>query len=83
MSNKPQELFAVWQESSVLNQYQLDAAQTTICDRRYFVWYNSTYDDGTPNLEGQPEGAEVLFSDLTGSILNLGRCDENITKYWP
>ena len=83
MSNQPQELFAVWQKSSVLNQYQLDAAQATSCENRYFVWYNSTYDDGTPNLEGQPEGAEVLFTDPTGSVLNLGTCDENITKYWP
>jgi hypothetical protein len=83
MSNQPQQLFAVWQESSVLSQYQLDAAQTTICDRRYFVWYNSTYDDGTPNLEGQPEGAEVLFTDPTGGILDLGKCDENIATYWP
>jgi hypothetical protein len=83
MSNQPQQLFAVWQESSVLNQYQLDAAQATICDGRYFVWYNSTYDDGTPNLEGQPEGAEVLFSDPIGSILDLGKCDENIATYWP
>ena len=83
MSNQPQELFAVWQESSVLNQYQLDAAQATSCENRYFVWYTSTYDDGTPNLEGQPEGAEVLFTDATGSVFNLGTCDENITKYWP
>ena len=83
MSNQPQELFAVWQESSVLNQYQLDAAQATSCENRYFAWRNSTYDDGTPNLEGQPEGAEVLFTDATGSVFNLGACDENITKYWP
>ena len=83
MSNQPQELFAVWQESSVLNQYQLDAAQATSCENRYFVWYTSTYDDGTPNLEGQPEDAEVLFTDATGSVFNLGTCDENITKYWP
>ena len=83
MSNQPQELFAVWQKSSVLNQYQLDAAQATSCENRYFVWYNSTYDDGTPNLEGQPEGAEVLFTDPIGSVLNLGTCDENIAKYWP
>ena len=83
MSNQPQQLFAVWQESSVLNQYQLDAVQATSCENRYFVWYTSTYDDGTPNLEGQPEGAEVLFIDATGSVFNLGTCDENITKYWP
>ena len=83
MSNQPQQLFAVWQGSSVLNQYQLDAAQAAPCDNRYFAWYNSTYNDGTPNLEGQPEGAEVLFTDPTGSILDLGKCDENIATYWP
>jgi hypothetical protein len=83
MSNQPQQLFAVWQESSVLNQYQLDAAQATPCENRYFVWYNSTYDDGTPNFEGQPEGAEVLFSDLIGSVLSLGTCEQEIAKYWP
>jgi hypothetical protein len=83
MSNQPQQLFAVWQDSSVLNQYQLDAAQGTPCDNRYFVWYNSTYDDGTPNLEGQPEGTKVFFSDPTGIILDLGKCDENIATYWP
>lgn len=83
MSNQPQQLFAVWQGSSVLNQYQLDAAQAAPCENRYFAWYNSTYNDGTPNLEGQPEGAEVLFTDPTGSILDLGKCDENIATYWP
>ena len=83
MSNRPQELFAVWQKSSILNQYQLDTAQATSCENRYFVWYTSTYDDGTPNLEGQPEGAEVLFTDPNGSVLSLGTCEQEIAKYWP
>lgn len=83
MSNQPQQLFAVWQNSSVLNQYQLELAQNTECENRYFVWYNSNYDDGTPNLEGQPEGAIVLYTDTLGSIFDLGPCNSNVTKYWP
>ena len=83
MSNQPQELFAVWQKSSVLNQYQLDSAQATSCENRYFVWYNSTYDDGTPNLEGQPEQAIPIYSDDSGTVFDLGACSSDIAFYWP
>ncbi|MFM8688814.1 MAG: hypothetical protein ACKODR_08660, partial [Acidimicrobiaceae bacterium] len=83
MSNQPQQLFAVWQKSSVFNQYQLELAQTAECEHRYFVWYNSTYDDGTPNVEGQPEGASEIYSDVSGAVLDLGSCNSDITAFWP
>ena len=83
MSNQPQQLFAVWQKSSVFNQYQLELAQTAECTHRYFVWYNSTYDDGTPNVEGQPEGASEIYSDASGAVLDLGSCNSDITAFWP
>ena len=83
MSNQPQQLFAVWQKSSVFNQYQLELAQTAECKHRYFVWYNSTYDDGTPNVEGQPEGASEIYSDASGAVLDLGSCNSDITAFWP
>ncbi|MFM9173352.1 MAG: hypothetical protein ACKOQU_11305, partial [Acidimicrobiaceae bacterium] len=83
MSNQPQQLFAVWQKSSVFNQYQLALAQTAECTHRYFVWYNSTYDDGTPNIEGQPEGASEIYSDVSGTVLDLGSCNSDITAFWP
>ena len=83
MSNQPQQLFAVWQKSSVFNQYQLALAQTAECKHRYFVWYNSTYDDGTPNVEGQPEGASEIYSDASGAVLDLGSCNSDITAFWP
>ncbi|MFM9120969.1 MAG: hypothetical protein ACKOQT_11715, partial [Acidimicrobiaceae bacterium] len=83
MSNQPQQLFAVWQKSSVFNQYQLELAQTAECTHRYFVWYNSTYDDGTPNVEGQPEGASEIYSDASGAVLDLGYCNSDITTFWP
>ena len=83
MSNQPQQLFAIWQKSSVFNQYQLELAQTAECENRYFVWYNSTYDDGTPNIEGQPEGATEIYSDASGVVLDLGTCNSDITAFWP
>ena len=82
MSNQPQQLFSVWQKSSIYNQYQLDLAQAAKCERRYFVWYNSTYDDGTPNVEGQPENAASVFSDQSGTIFDLGPCASEINYYW-
>lgn len=83
MSNQPQLVFAVRQESSVFNQYQLDLAQTAECDRRYFVWINSTYDDGTPNVEGQPVNAATVFADQSGAIFDLGECTTAVNQYWP
>ena len=83
MSNQPQQLFAIWQKSSVFNQYQLELAQTAECENRYFVWYNSTYDDGTPNIEGQPEGATEIYSDASGVVLDLGSCNSDIAAFWP
>ena len=83
MSNLPQQLFAVWQKSSVFNQYQLELAQTAECTHRYFVWYNSTYDDGTLNVEGQPEGAAEIYSDASGFVLDLGSCNSDIAAFWP
>jgi hypothetical protein len=83
MSNQPQQLFAIWQKSSVFNQYQLELAQTAECENRYFVWYNSTYDDGTLNVEGQPEGATEIYSDASGVVLDLGSCNSDIAAFWP
>ncbi len=83
MSNQPQQLSAIWQESSIFNQYQLELAQTAECQHRYFVWYNSTYDDGTPNVEGQPEGASEIYSDASGAVLDLGSCNSDVTTFWP
>jgi hypothetical protein len=83
MSNLPQQLFAIWQKSSVFSQYQLELAQSAECENRYFVWYNSTYDDGTLNVEGRPEGATEIYSDASGAVLDLRSCNSDITAFWP
>jgi len=83
MSNQPQQLFSIWRKSSVFNQYQLDLAQKESCSRRLFVWYDSKYDDGTTNLEGQPENAPIVYSDEMSTVFDLGQCASNINFYWP
>jgi len=83
MSNQPQQLFSVSKRPPVFNQYQLDAAQKRRCSHRYFVWYNTLYNDGTPNTESMPQGATSIFSDSWGTIFDLGTCRDDINFYWP
>ena len=83
LSNQPQQLFSVSKRPPVFNQFQLDAAQTRRCDHRYFVWYNTLYNDGTPNTESMPQGATPLFADTWGTIFDLGACTDDINFYWP
>ena len=83
MSNQPQQLFSVSKRPPVFNQYQLDAAQNRRCSHRYFVWYSSLYHDGTPNIEGMPVGAVVMFADTWGTVFDLGLCSEDINYFWP
>ena len=67
----------------MFNQYQLDAAQNRRCSHRYFVWYSSLYNDGTPNIEGMPTGAVTVFADESGTVFDLGLCGEDINYFWP
>jgi len=83
MSNQPQQLFSVSKRPPVFNQYQLDAAKNKRCSHRYFVWYNSLYDDGTPNLEGVPTGAVTVFADNWGTVFDLRACSNDINYFWP
>jgi hypothetical protein len=83
MSNHPQQLFSVSKRPPVFNQYQIDAAKNKRCSHRYFVWYNSLYDDGTPNLEGVPTGAVTMFADNWGTVFDLGTCSDDINYFWP
>ncbi|MCX6536863.1 MAG: hypothetical protein NT119_09995 [Actinobacteria bacterium] len=83
LSNQPQQLFSISKRPPVFNQYQLDAAQKRRCGHRYFVWYNTLYNDGTPNTESMPQGATSIFSDSWGTIFDLGTCRDDINFYWP
>ena len=83
LSNQPQQLFSVSKRPPVFNQFQLDAAQTRRCNHRYFIWYNTLYNDGTPNTESMPQGATPIFNDSWGTIFDLGACTDDINFYWP
>ena len=83
LSNQPQQLFSITKRPPVFNQFQLDVAQKRRCGHRYFVWYNTLYNDGTPNTESMPQGATPIFNDSWGTIFDLGVCRDDINFYWP
>lgn len=83
LSNQPQQLFSITKRPSVFNQYQLDAAQKKRCSHRYFVWYNTLYNDGTPNTDSMPQNASAIYTDSWGTIFDLGTCRDDINYYWP
>ena len=83
LSNQPQQLFSITKLPPVFNQFQLDAAQKKRCGQRYFVWYNTLYNDGTPNTESMPQGATPIFADTWGTIFDLGVCRDDLNFYWP
>ncbi len=83
LSNQPQQLFSITKRPPVFNQFQLDAAQKKRCGQRYFVWYNTLYNDGTPNTESMPQGATPIFADTWGTIFDLGVCRDDLNFYWP
>jgi len=77
-SNEPQSLFAATLSWPIRNQFLRDQPTLVPCRHRYFVWYNQTF---LP--EGKPVGAEIVFEDPSGQVLNLGSCDSDINRFWP
>ena len=77
-SNEPQSLFAATTSWPIRNQYLRDLPTLVPCEQRYFIWYNQTF---LP--DGKPVGAEILFEDLSGQVLDLGSCDSDINQFWP
>lgn len=77
-SNEPQSLFAATYKWPIRNQFLRDQPTLVPCRHRYFVWYNQTF---LP--EGKPVGAEIVFEDPSGQVLNLGSCDSDINRFWP
>ena len=78
LSNEPQSLFAATYRWPIRNQYQTEELSLVPCNHRYFVWYNQTF---LP--DGKPVGAEVVFEDAAGQVLDLGTCDSDISRFWP
>ena len=77
-SNEPQSLFAATFHWPIRNQYQYDQAPLVPCDRRYFVWFNQSF---LP--DGKPVGGEVVYEDSWGQVIDLDRCDTDISRFFP
>jgi len=77
-SNEPQSLFAATFHWPIRNQYQYDKPPALPCSHRYFVWYNQTF---LP--DGKPVGADIVYEDSWGQVLDLGSCDTDISRFWP
>ena len=77
-SNEPQSLFAATFHWPIRNQYQWDRPLLVPCSRRYFVWFNQSF---LP--DGKPMGADVVYEDSWGQVLDLGECSDDIARYWP
>jgi hypothetical protein len=77
-SNEPQSLYAATARWPIRNQYQHEKPDLVPCEHRYFVWYNQTF---LP--DGKPVGADIVFEDSSGQVLDLGSCDTDIRRFWP
>ena len=77
-SNEPQSLFAATFRWPIRNQYQYDQPALVDCDRRYFVWFNQSF---LP--DGKPVGGTVVYEDSWGQVIDLDRCDTDISRFWP
>ena len=77
-SNEPQSLYAATARWPIRNQYQHEKPDLVPCEHRYFVWYNQTF---LP--DGKPVGADIVYEDSWGQVLDLGSCDTDISRFWP
>ncbi|NBY57590.1 MAG: hypothetical protein EBQ57_04575 [Actinobacteria bacterium] len=77
-SNEPQSLFAATFRWPIRNQYQYDQPALVDCDRRYFVWFNQSF---LP--DGKPVGGTIVYEDSWGQVIDLDRCDTDISRFWP
>ena len=78
MSNEPQMLFSVIEQSPIFNQYMNNQIFPSPCTDRYMVWYAVSF---LPDVK--PIGGEVVYSDAVGEVIKLGDCLVPATKFWP
>ena len=78
MSNEPQMLFSVIEQSPIFNQYMNAQVFPRPCTNRYFVWYYKSF-----LLEAKPVGGEIIFSDAVGMVIHLSSCYNPTSNFWP
>ena len=78
MSNEPQMLFSVIEQSPIFNQYMNARVFPRSCTDRYFVWYTVSF---LPDVK--PTGGEVVYSDALGEVIKLADCSVTAQTFWP
>ena len=78
MSNEPQMLFSVIEQSPIFNQYMNARVFPRSCTDRYFVWYTVSF---LPDVK--PTGGEVVYSDALGEVIKLADCSVTAPTFWP
>lgn len=78
MSNEPQMLFSVIEQSPIFNQYMNSQIFPRKCTERYIIWYANSY---LP--DAKPIGGEVIYSDALGEVIQLADCTVPTATFWP
>ena len=78
MSNEPQMLFSVIEQSPIFNQYMNARIFPKPCTDRYIIWYANSY---LP--EAKPIGGRVIYADAVGEVIQLADCSIPASTFWP
>ena len=78
MSNEPQMLFSVLEQSPIFNQYMNARDFPRPCTDRYIIWYTVSF---LP--DAKPTGGEIVYSDALGEVIRLADCSVAAPKFWP
>jgi len=78
MSNEPQMLFSVIEQSPIFNQYMNDRVFPRPCTDRYIIWYTASF---LP--DAKPTGGEIVYSDALGEVIRLADCSVPAPIFWP
>ena len=78
MSNEPQMLFSVLEQSPILNQYMNARVFPRPCTDRYIIWYTVSF---LP--DAKPTGGEIVYSDALGEVIRLADCSVPAPTFWP
>ena len=78
MSNEPQMLFSVLEQSPIFNQYMNARVFPRPCTDRYIIWYTVSF---LP--DAKPTGGEIVYSDALGEVIRLADCSVPAPIFWP
>jgi hypothetical protein len=78
MSNEPQMLFSVIEQSPIFNQYMNARVLPRPCTDRYIIWYTVSF---LP--DAKPTGGEIVYSDALGEVIRLADCSVPAPIFWP